>query len=344
VFIKKISCASALVLALLIGCGLSGPPAQAGFIVDLTEMGSDVVATGSGTIDLTNLSFASSNVFLTGVSPDFGSINTGPSAGGLESAYRGFTGPMSFGNGGVTLANSGSGDVVTISGGGGVLAVPSGYASGNPLSDTSTYNNATSASLGVTPGTYVWTWGTGTHADSFTLIAFPGPVSFSTTGVGPFTFEADTFSLSGSSGSFDPRTSSVTTANINQANFNVGNSGDFSGSENLTLAYNLTLAGVTHAVSQNATWTITPTQDTFVTLQASTPVLFDLGANGVFDVTLDAYTIFAGPLGDYIVQTPADFAAVPAPDGLPVLVAAVGMLVGTKLLRRSKNLVCVELL
>jgi MYXO-CTERM domain-containing protein len=37
------------------------------------------------------------------------------------------------------------------------------------LSDTSTYDNANFATLGATFRTYVWTWGTGAHADSFTL-------------------------------------------------------------------------------------------------------------------------------------------------------------------------------
>jgi hypothetical protein len=47
--------------------------------------------------------------------------------------------------------------------------VPLGYVSGTSLSATSTYAGATLLSLGVTPGTYTWTWGTGVHADSFTL-------------------------------------------------------------------------------------------------------------------------------------------------------------------------------
>jgi hypothetical protein len=32
-----------------------------------------------------------------------------------------------------------------------------------------TFNNATFASLGVTPGTYEWTWGTGLANQNFTL-------------------------------------------------------------------------------------------------------------------------------------------------------------------------------
>jgi hypothetical protein len=51
------------------------------------------------------------------------------------------------------------------------LVVPSGYISNTALLDSSTYDNATFASLGITPGTYTWTWGTGVHADSFTINA-----------------------------------------------------------------------------------------------------------------------------------------------------------------------------
>jgi hypothetical protein len=69
---------------------------------------------------------------------------------------------------GFIFASSGSGDIVGIVGGIGII-VPAGYASGHPLPDTSTYGDATFASLGATPGTYKWTWGTGAHADSFTL-------------------------------------------------------------------------------------------------------------------------------------------------------------------------------
>jgi hypothetical protein len=55
-FVKVITVAAALGIALLIGGGLCAPPAQAGYIVTLTQQGANVVATGSGTIDTTGLS------------------------------------------------------------------------------------------------------------------------------------------------------------------------------------------------------------------------------------------------------------------------------------------------
>jgi len=49
------------------------------------------------------------------------------------------------------------------------VVVPSGYVSGTALSSSATWNSATVASLGVTPGTYVWSWGAGAN-QNFTLI------------------------------------------------------------------------------------------------------------------------------------------------------------------------------
>ena len=79
-----------------------------------------------------------------------------------------FTGPTSFGSGWLCLpavaAETLSAFISFVldgSGPNGLLVVPQGYVSGAALSDSMTFNNATFASLGVTPGTYVWTWGTG---------------------------------------------------------------------------------------------------------------------------------------------------------------------------------------
>ena len=69
------------------------------------------------------------------------------------------------------FANTGSGDFVGIESSVGTAAflVPQGYVSGAALSGSMTFNNATFASLGVIPGTYVWTWGTGLPNQNFTL-------------------------------------------------------------------------------------------------------------------------------------------------------------------------------
>jgi hypothetical protein len=82
--------------------------------------------------------------------------------------YSGFTRPASFGSRGFTFPSSGSGDSVDIDGTFEILSVPLDYVSERALSDNSTYDNRTFGSLGVTPGTYVWTWGSGATADSFT--------------------------------------------------------------------------------------------------------------------------------------------------------------------------------
>jgi hypothetical protein len=134
-------------------------PAQAGYMVTLVQQGSNVVATGSGPIDLTGLTpvLPNPNSFvLPGMIPDLGLIQTGP-APSVIARYSGSSGPTNFGTGSETFASSGSGDFVGLAGVGNSLVVPQGYVSGNPLSDSAIYNNATFSSLGVTPGTYEWT-------------------------------------------------------------------------------------------------------------------------------------------------------------------------------------------
>ena len=142
-------------------------PAQA-YTVTLEQIGSNVVATGSGPINLTGLTFVISGADNPGIVPFSGVISTGPFASMID-GYRGFTGPMDFGSGAGALPNTASGDFVGISGVGLGLFVPLNYISGTALSDSMTLNNATFASLGVTPGTYVWSWGDGAN-QTFTLI------------------------------------------------------------------------------------------------------------------------------------------------------------------------------
>jgi VPDSG-CTERM motif len=87
---------------------------------------------------------------------------------------------MSFGSGGNFFPSTSSGDFVGIAVIGGFIFVPQGYVSGAALSDSMTFNNATFASLGLTPGTYVWTWGGGGANQRFKLQIGSVPDSGST--------------------------------------------------------------------------------------------------------------------------------------------------------------------
>ena len=94
-------------------------------------------------------------------------ILTGPRGQPFD-IYTGLTGPASFGSGGGAGGDSASGDFVGMTASTD-LYVPDGYVSGSPLSDTATYDSQTFSSLGATPGTYKWTWGTGPN-QNFTLV------------------------------------------------------------------------------------------------------------------------------------------------------------------------------
>ncbi len=164
-----------------------GTATHAGFIITFEQQGSNVVANGSGTINTTGLTYLGS----VSVSPELdpkGALAVAGSAA-TDNTYTGsITGPSDFGTGNYIIASSGSGNLA----GFGIaqipeIFVPSGYISGSALSDSATWDSATIASLGLAPGTYTYTWGTGSMADSFVVqigpASVPEPSSFILLGV-----------------------------------------------------------------------------------------------------------------------------------------------------------------
>lgn len=168
-------------VALAAAASLISASAQAAFTVTISQVGANVVADGSGTFNLTALVPHTSGITTggAGIAPQSADVAIGPIAQTLEDPYSGIAGPTSFGSGGLANADAGSGAIVEVAGNATYLYVPAGYVSGNPLTGSATWNNQTLAGLGLTPGTYVWTWGSGATADSFTVIIGAAPTSTS---------------------------------------------------------------------------------------------------------------------------------------------------------------------
>jgi hypothetical protein len=135
--------------------------------VTITEVGSNVVMSASGTVDLTGLTLVESN---------FGPIGGGGlginnatficgNNGLYASTYSGFTTtPSNFGSGSGAPPSSASGDyfgVVINQQPPYLLLVPTGYTSGTNISSTQTFNNTTLSTLGLSVGTYTYTWSGG---------------------------------------------------------------------------------------------------------------------------------------------------------------------------------------
>src|SRR5689334_18224417 len=95
--VKWIAGAAALGMALLLGSGPSSSLAQAGYVVTFKEAGSDVVATGSGTLDVTDLNFVGIGPLRGFVLPLIAGIVTGPVVNTSVDFHIGtITGPASF--------------------------------------------------------------------------------------------------------------------------------------------------------------------------------------------------------------------------------------------------------
>ena len=177
---------------------------HAGYVVNVTESGGNVVATGSGTINTTDLTHVGDYSAIPYVLSGIGAIDLGIDIQTRNETmlFTGISGPVSFGSGepggSFGVATTSTGDYVGVDGGPGQfyqqsngVVVPVDYVSGSLLNSSATWTGQTFASLGLTPGTYVWTWGNGVNADSFTLNigaqAVPEPASILLLGMGSLT-------------------------------------------------------------------------------------------------------------------------------------------------------------
>jgi hypothetical protein len=174
----------AAAIALLAPCTVQATP----YVVRLVQHGSNVVAIGSGEFDLTGLTRKGSFSLGNGVGPSEGYVGTGPEDSLLD-GYSGPSGPTTFGSGRYVQATAGTGDAVALNPTIFIVPlvfVPLDYLSGTALANRSTWDNASFASLGITPGTYTWTWGAAAD-QSFTLEAFtsvPEPAELGMFGFG----------------------------------------------------------------------------------------------------------------------------------------------------------------
>jgi hypothetical protein len=154
-------------------------PAHATYTLTIKQIGPNVVASGSGTIDTGDLRYSFTGDSVPFLLPLYGDAMTG-AAGPVDTYFTGQTGYLtefSFGPGGVTDASSGAGDIVYISGLFNEIYLPAGYRSGDFLSSLAVYDAATFQTLGLTSGTYVASWGA-THADSFVVDLVPEPATW----------------------------------------------------------------------------------------------------------------------------------------------------------------------
>jgi hypothetical protein len=152
------------------------PIPSSGFTITITENGSDVIWEGSGSFDLTDLTFDSNQSVGAGYDATSAIWLVGPTTATFADFYDGVTTfPSSFGSGN-TAPNNGYGDIFGIlPSSNRYLAVPSGYTSNTFISGSTTYTGQTISSMGLTPGTYTWSWGTGLTSSSINMIIGGSP-------------------------------------------------------------------------------------------------------------------------------------------------------------------------
>ena len=156
--------------------------ASAALIVNFEQVGGNVEMTLSGSVNLdaTQGSLGSNDSSDQLIEPGQGIIRAGEGDSLVYSILLiGMAEWTPFGNGGVSLFSTSVGDRIILAGDGN-LGLPAGYVSGAALSTIGSFNSATFASLGLTPGSSVATFSNnGTNqgvSDSVTVNVGAAPV------------------------------------------------------------------------------------------------------------------------------------------------------------------------
>jgi hypothetical protein len=180
---KTLSSLKLAVAIAIIGCLLvGGLPLHAELIVTIYQSGSSVVATYTGTMNTASLfSVTTQNVtstFIASCGSEFMNINSTPAE--IYGATTAISGPSNLGPpcpGTTYLPSTHSGDDFGFLMGS--IYLPKSYVGGSTLSGMDTWDSTTISGLGLTSGTYTYTWGTDSAADLivFDIAAVPEPAS-----------------------------------------------------------------------------------------------------------------------------------------------------------------------
>jgi hypothetical protein len=143
--------------------------ASGNFNVSISQVGSDVVWNGSGSFNLAALTSAGVGSIGGGYNASDAIWAIGPNV--TIDTYSGtITYPLTFGTGSVPVTSTAGSTFGIVPGGGGrLLLVPPGYTSNTTISGSSTYGGQTIAGMGLTPGTYTWSWGTGGNTSTLVM-------------------------------------------------------------------------------------------------------------------------------------------------------------------------------
>ena len=168
------------VFALIVATGPMAGAADLNFTIQ--QVGSNVVMTGSGSVNTAGLTNSGAANRGGSVNPSNSNFTVGAPTSVTRHFWTALTGSKpSIGTGSFTLASSGTGDTFCLStANGGGIYLPPNYISGAALSGQSTFLGKTIGTLGLTTGNYTWTWGSGANAGSavMTISAVPEPSTY----------------------------------------------------------------------------------------------------------------------------------------------------------------------